>query len=120
MIKFPTEYGGGELRENQIAARECYIAILEMEGQQQTMCIEKQLVLAEPVEELEKVRLDDMRPEQMTKIGTLASWPVRLTITTFLRDNQDMLAWSHEDMLGIEPSVMVHKLNVSPSFPPIQ
>ena len=34
MIKFPTEYGVGELRGNQVAARECYIAMLEMEDQQ--------------------------------------------------------------------------------------
>ena len=33
MIKFPTEYGVGELQGNQIAARECYIAMLEMEDQ---------------------------------------------------------------------------------------
>ena len=39
MIKFPTEYGVGELREDQVAARECYIAMLEMEDYQQTMCI---------------------------------------------------------------------------------
>ncbi|XP_030970751.1 uncharacterized protein LOC115991148 [Quercus lobata] len=120
MIKFPTEYGVGELRENQIVARECYIAMLEMEDQQQTMCIGKQRALVEPVEELEEVRLNDTQPERMTKIGTLASWPVRQTITTFLRDNQDMFAWSHEDMPGIDPSVMVHKLNVSPSFPQIR
>ena len=119
LIKFSTEYGMGELRGNQIAARECYIAMLEMEDQQQTMCIKKQQALAKPVEELEEVRLDDMRPEQTTKIGTLASWPIRQTITTFLRNNQDVFAWSHEDMSGIDPSVMVHKLNVSPSFPPI-
>ena len=31
-----------------------------------------------------------------------------------------MFALSHEDMPGIDPSVMVHKLNVSPSFPPIR
>ena len=31
MIKFPTEYGVGELRGNQVVARECYIAMLEME-----------------------------------------------------------------------------------------
>ena len=31
MIKFPTEYGIGELRGDQVAARECYVAILEME-----------------------------------------------------------------------------------------
>ena len=66
------------------------------------------------------MRLDDTWPERTTKIGTLASWPVRQTLTTFLRDNQDVFAWSHEDMPGIDPSVMVHKLNVSLSFPPIR
>ena len=39
MIKFPTEYGIGELRGDQVAARECYIAMLEMKDHQQTMCI---------------------------------------------------------------------------------
>ena len=120
MIKFPMEYGVGELRGNQIAVQECYIAMLEMEDQQQTMCIGKQRALAEPVEELKEVRLDNMRPERTTKMGTLASWPVGQTITTFLRNNQDVFTWIHEDMTGIDPSVMVHKLNVSPSFPPIQ
>ena len=28
-----------------------------------------------------------------------------------------MFAWSHEGMLGIDPSVMVHRLNVLPFFP---
>ena len=84
------------------------------------MCIGKQRALAELVEELEEVRLDDIRPERTTKIGTLASWPVHQTITTFLRDNQDVFTWIHEDMPGIDPSVMVHKLNVLPSFPPIR
>ena len=32
----------------------------------------------------------------------------------------DVFAWSHEDMLRINPSIMVHQLNVSPSFPPIR
>ena len=31
MIKFPIEYGIGELRGDQVAVRECYIAMLEME-----------------------------------------------------------------------------------------
>ena len=53
----------------------------------------------------------------MTRISTLAIWPVRQVLTTFLRDNQDVFAWSHEDMPGIDPSVIVHKLNVSPLFP---
>ena len=64
--------------------------------------------------------LDDSRPEQTTRVGTLASWPVRQELTAFLRDNQDVFAWSHEDMPGINLSIMVHKLNVSPSFSPIR
>ena len=31
MIKFPTKYGVGELCGNQVAARECYIAMMEMD-----------------------------------------------------------------------------------------
>ena len=42
MIKFPIDDGMGELRGNQVAARECYIAILKMDGHQQTMCIGEQ------------------------------------------------------------------------------
>ena len=83
------------------------------------MCIGEQRTVAEPVEELEEVILDDSRPERTTKVGTLASWLVCQELTAFLRDNQDVFAWSHEDMLGINPTIMVHKLNVSPSFSPI-
>ena len=53
-------------------------------------------------------------------VGTLASQPVRQALTTFLRENQDIFAGSHEGMLGIDPSVIVHRLNVSPSSSPIQ
>ena len=41
-------------------------------------------------------------------------------ITTFLRNNQDIFVWNHEDMPGIDPSVMVHRVNMSPSFLPIR
>ena len=120
MIKFPTDYGVGELHGNQVAARECYITMLEMDDQQQTMCIEERRTVAEPVEELEEIILDDSKPERMTRVGTLASWLVRQELTAFLRDNQDVFAWSHENMLGINPKIMVHKLNVSPTFSPIR
>ena len=95
MIKFPTDYGVRELRGNQVAARECYIAMLEMDDQQQTMCIEERRTVAEPVEELEEIILDNSRPEWTTRVSTLASWPMRQELMAFLRDNQDVFAWSH-------------------------
>ena len=42
MIKFPIEYEVGEVRRDQVVAHECYIAMLEMNDHQQTMCIEEQ------------------------------------------------------------------------------
>ena len=39
MIKFLTEYGIGEMQGDQVAARECYIAMLELEDYQQTIYI---------------------------------------------------------------------------------
>ena len=120
MIKFPTEYGIGELRGDQVAARECYIAMLEMEDHQQTICIGEQRTTAKLVEELEEITLDELRPERMTRMGTLASLPIRQALAAFLRMNQDVFAWSHEDMLGIDPSIIVHRLNVNPASSPIQ
>ena len=86
-----------------MAARECYIAMLEMKDHQQTMCIEEQRTIAEPVEELEKVTLDESRPERTTRMGTLASQPMRQALATFLKMNRDVFALSHEDMPGIDP-----------------
>ena len=76
--------------------------------------------VAEPIEELEEMTLNDLRLERTTRIGILASWPVRQALVAFLRDNQDVFALSHEDMLVIDPSIIVHRLNVSLSFSPIQ
>ena len=103
-----------------MAARECYIAMMEMEDQVQALSIEKHRTVTEPVEKLEEIPLDSSDPGRTTKIGTLTNPTIRQELITFLRGNRDVFAWSHEDMLGIDPSVMVHKLNVSPAFPPIR
>ena len=41
MIKFLIDYGVGELRGNQVVARECYVAMMEMEDHFQAMSIEE-------------------------------------------------------------------------------
>ena len=84
------------------------------------MSIEEQRTRTEPVERLEEIPLDSTRLDKTTKIGTFASPTVRQALVAFLKENQDVYAWSHEDMSGINLSVMVHRLNVSPSFPPVR
>ena len=56
-----------------MAARKCYITMLEMDDHLQTMSIKEQWTIAEPVEGLEEIPFDNSRPEWMTRIGTLAS-----------------------------------------------
>ena len=41
MIKFPTDFGVGELLESQMVARKCYITMMEMEDQVQALNIEE-------------------------------------------------------------------------------
>ena len=83
------------------------------------MCIEEQRIMAELVEELEVVTLDELRPERTTRMGMLASQPIRQALASFLKMNQDVFAWSYDDMLGIDPSIIVHRLNVKPASSPI-
>ena len=66
MIKFPTEYGVGEVRGDQVATCECYIAMLELDDHLQTMNIEEQRMVAELVERLEEMLLDNSRSDRMT------------------------------------------------------
>ena len=77
MIKSLTKYGVGELRGDQVAARECYIAMLEMDDHLQTISIEKHRTGAKPVERLKEIPLDSSRLDRTMKIGTLASPTIR-------------------------------------------
>ena len=119
MIKFPTEYGVRKVRGDQVVAHECCIAMLEMDDHLQTMSIEEQRMVAELIEGLEEILLDNFGPERMTRINTFTSPPIHQALTTFLQEKQDVFASSQEDMPGIDPSIMVHRLNVSPFFPHI-
>ena len=60
-----------------VAARECYVAMMEIDDHLQAMNIEEHRIATEPVEKLEEVLLDDSNHEQTTKIGTLASPTIR-------------------------------------------
>ena len=51
-VKFPTKYGVGEVQGDQLAARECYLAMLAMDEQTQTMNIEERRIVAEPTKAL--------------------------------------------------------------------
>ena len=120
LVRFPKEHGIGELKGDQATARECYFASLRPETKHQTMKIDEGQRLVEPSEELEKVVLDDKKPDQTTSIGTKMDGGLRESMIKFLKNNSDVFAWTHEDMPGINPSVIYHRLNIDPSIRPIK
>jgi hypothetical protein len=74
--------------------------------------------LGELVEGLEEFEIGD--PGKRVRIGSQLPQLVKEDLVAFLRRNSDVFAQSHEDMPGIDPSVIVHKLNVDPNHQPVK
>ena len=115
-VKFPTDNELGEVRGDQILARECYQAVLATR-EKHTCIIGKE---ENKVEALETVALVEDRTTKTTRIGTTLRPEMRTRLIEFLKENLNVFAWSHEDMPGISLKIIQHKLNVDPERKPVQ
>ena len=61
------------------------------------------------------MQLDD-NPEHLTYIGSKLAEDLRHLLIHFLKQNKDVFAWKQEDMGGIDPAIITHRLNGFPSF----
>ena len=105
-------------------ARECYLASMKQKAIDNVYMDELDMhdevnTRLEPSEELEPVQLDD-NPEHLTYIGSRLAEDLRHLLIHFLKQNKDVFAWKKEDMGGIDPAIITHRLNVSPSFKPVK
>ena len=103
------------MQGDQLATRECYLTMLAMDEQVQTMNIEEMRVVVEPTEALEDIPLDENNPEKYTRVRADMKKKAKQNLVQFLKKSIDVFAWSHEDMMGIDPSVITHHLNIYPS-----
>ena len=71
-----------------------------------------------PSEKLEPVQLED-QPKHLTYIGSKLAEDVKDLLIRFLKKNVEVFTWKKEDMGEIDLIVITHKLNVSPSFKPV-
>ena len=90
-----------------------------MDEHVQMMNIEEKRVVAEPTEAMEDVFLDENNPERCTRVGADLEKKTKKDLVHFLKKSIDVFAWSHDDMLGIDSSVITHRLNVCPSSKPM-
>ena len=124
VIKFPTTSGVGMVRGDQRVARECYSASVKQKAVDNIYVDELDMrdevnTRPEPSEELESVQLDD-NPKHLAYIGSKLAEDLRSLLTHFLKQNKDVFAWKQEGMGGIDPAIITHRLNISPSFKPIK
>ena len=119
-VKFPTEYKVGQVQGDQLAARECYLAMLAMDENVQMMNIEEIRVTAKPTEVLKDVTLNKNNPEKYMGVGVSMEKKTKQDLVPFLKESIDVFAWSHKDMSGIGPSVITERLNVYSSSKPVR
>ena len=124
VIKFPTANGVCMVRGDQRVAKECYTTSMKQKAVDNIYVDELDMhdevnTRPEPSEELEPVQLDD-NPEHLTYIGSKLVEDLRHLLIHFLKHNKDVFTWKREDMGGIDPLIITHRLNVSPSFKPVK
>ncbi|XP_059663431.1 uncharacterized protein LOC132309095 [Cornus florida] len=94
-MRFPIEYGIGELRGDQTITRECYVASLKEKKQQEALIVEeieeKEQDRAKPIEDLVEICLNDNDVTKKVRIGSL-----------------------------LPSATIEHRLNTDPTFKPIK
>ena len=88
-VKFPTDNGVGEVKGDQVLARECYQAVLAAKENHTWMIEEKE---EDKMEALKIVELTEGEATKTTKIGTKLSPEMRTRPIQFLKENLDVFA----------------------------
>ncbi|GAV62853.1 hypothetical protein CFOL_v3_06376 [Cephalotus follicularis] len=125
LMKFPTRFGVGEVRGDQQAARQCYKTAISDKGKDKALPIanvdlrgDMEPERPQPVEDVLQVPMEEGDNGKVFQVGSQLGEVEKGELITFLRNNKDIFAWSTEEVPGIIPDVMVHKLSVDPARPP--
>ena len=78
----------------------------------------------EPISELSKTpqEVEDILGDssKVLKIGSTLPTLEKKKMISLLRANQDVFAWKHENMPGINKNIIQHCLNINPKCKPVQ
>ncbi|CAA0825649.1 Uncharacterized mitochondrial protein AtMg00860, partial [Striga hermonthica] len=126
-LKFPVGDRVGEARGDQKLSRACYQVAVRTN--QRTEPKEGKKLGSnekrprgsdlEPHGELMEIQIGE-REDQTTKVGKELEDELRGQLVELLREFRDIFAFSPEELTGIDPEVMEHKLNVDPLKKPVK
>ncbi|GAV57500.1 hypothetical protein CFOL_v3_01037 [Cephalotus follicularis] len=122
LVKFLTRFGVGQIRGDQQAVRQCYRTATKNKGKKKALPIANVDLRGEvepehpkPVEDVVQVPLEEGNSNKVFHIGSQLGKVEKVELIMFLKINKDVFSWSAEEVQGIDPEIMVHKLNVDPS-----
>ena len=88
-VKFPTENSVGEVRGDQVLARECYQAVLATRENHTWTIKEKE---EDTIEALEEIELMEGKTTKTTRIGMTLSPEMKSMLVQFLKENLNVFA----------------------------
>ncbi|KAL0329226.1 UNVERIFIED_CONTAM: hypothetical protein Sradi_4909300 [Sesamum radiatum] len=74
----------------------------------------------QPVDKLLNIKLVPEDPKKTTRIGSQMENTIQEKIIQCLRCNMDILAWTPQDLEGIDLNVITHHLNIDPDVKPVK
>ncbi|KAI3715634.1 hypothetical protein L6452_22620 [Arctium lappa] len=117
----PYALGVQEVKSEQNIARDCYK--VTMKPQKQSIYQLQNQVDPDTIDDyrLEEVVLDKEKADWFVFVGTSLDPSLKESlISIFFQNNADCFAWTYEYMVGIDPEVISHRLNIDPSFKPVK
>jgi spore cortex formation protein SpoVR/YcgB (stage V sporulation) len=73
-----------------------------------------------PAKETKMVTLFEGNTSKQVTISAKLDNKIESELIQFLRDNSDIFAWSVEDLLGVDRSIIEHILDVNKNHPPVK
>ncbi|XP_065050275.1 uncharacterized protein LOC135680323 [Musa acuminata AAA Group] len=126
-IKFPTSAGVREITGSPRESRRCYLTAVSLGRRARTEApledpreTKKPTPHPEPRGSTVDIPLREARPEQTVRIGSELPEREREQLVGLLRENADVFAWSPSDMMGVDPEVVEHHLNIPYDARPVK
>ena len=70
------------------------------------------------IDEITTVNIGTEKDPRLVQIGSTLSSEERERLVAFLKDFKDVFAWSYEDMPGIAPEIVQHRIPLDPEARP--